>query len=526
MIHKIYSTKKIRLLFYLLLITFFISCEKDFYEECIIKENKIRIEEKSLNSLLQTNHFKNAYQKVEESKISKKKLIQGKTTLENEYNFTIVNDSPIKIITDLDINSTTYIMLIERDTSEYLKFENLILSEENGELEARIMKYTLSKPAEKELVHGGDVIEIIDKDITNLEIDGKLSRPCTITYTLMCDDTRGGYSHNHTATSVCIQYSNNLYMVTAYECGSGGNGDADNSDGGTTGTGNNGNNGNNTGPNTNGGGTTPTIPNSPIPCFDCYTPQKEPCDVLNKILQTPTSLPSGAISIKAALQDLIQNATNPNYDKSHEEGYNFAYSATTGQMFAVPADYSGTNLVRYNHINPFVFGGAHYHTEVFLEPMFSHDDIYVLNQFNTQFNIPSVTNSDLSPLPMHLLVTADGNVYALMAENMQAFSELINSIYSNEISRDKFSDNLISNYKKLFNAFQNSYADESKYQQALLEFMNDANAFQGSGFGNLNLKLYQVTKTGSQLSGWQELKLKQTSPTNLSNFTVDKIKCN
>lgn len=173
MIHKNYYTQKIRFLFYLLLITFFISCEKDLYEESIIKENKIKIEEKKFIDLLQTNHFKNAYQKVEESKISRKKLIQGKTTLENEYNFTIVTDSPIKIITDLDNNSTTYIMLIERDTSEYLKFENLILSEENGELEARIMKYTLSKPAEKETVHGGDVLEIIDKEITNLEIDGK-----------------------------------------------------------------------------------------------------------------------------------------------------------------------------------------------------------------------------------------------------------------------------------------------------------------------------------------------------------------
>ena len=399
------------------------SCERNLYDEAINKNKikKIKIEEKKFNDLIsQSNKFNIAYKKVEKSKI-KLRSANNKTALEDKYNFTIVNTSPVKVITEEDENQTTYIMLIERPLSEDLKFENLIINDKNGILDARIIKYSLSKKGYVEQNHGGFVLNITDEQMTNLEIDGKIEVPCIITETLMCDDTGGEtWEHDHIATSFCIEHSNSLYLMTTVDCG--GDTDSDNSSSENSGS----TTINNTSYGSNGASTgTPVIPLSPIPCIGCVEViNKTPCEVLNSILQSPTSLPtipSDAVSIKNALLDLISKVTNINNNYGdHEEGYNLVYNQIINQMYAFPADHSGANnMVQYYHNNQ-IFGGAHYHQDG-LQPQFSHNDIYVLKQFIQQFNIPAAASNPNYPAPVHIMVSNNGNVYAIMAENAEFF---------------------------------------------------------------------------------------------------------
>jgi hypothetical protein len=283
------------------------SCEKDLYDETIYKDNlakNLRIEEKSFNELMVTKKFNYAYNQIEKSKNKATESSVNKTDLENEYNFTIVNTSPIKVITNDEEEQTTYIMLIERTISENLKFENLVINDKNGVLDARIFKYTLSKEGEKNEIHGGFELDIINTEMINLEINGKLGMPCVVTATLMCDDIGSlnshgeyDYEHDHLATGFCITHSNNLYVEWGLNC-SGGGGDGDysgpTSGGDTAGGSESGTNGTSGSSGSNDSGTSvgngnPTIPTSPIPCFHCIesneiTNPNDPCKSLREII--------------------------------------------------------------------------------------------------------------------------------------------------------------------------------------------------------------------------------------------------
>ncbi len=499
-----------------------ISCEKELYEEGIKQNNNLKIEQKSFQELLLNKKFSSAYEKVEKSKVIKREALQGRTSLEDEYNFTIVEQSPVKILTNDSDGSVTYVMLIERPITENLKFENLILYDKNGILDGRIIKYTLSKEPEKDENHGGEILDIINTEMTTLEIDGRYGIPCVMTYTIMCG-TLGTTPYNnytgvHIANWECYSLSNDLFMVTSLECAGGGANDGV----GSTGVGSTSGN-SNTGPNGGSGvGTTPSIPTSPISPFGSNEAiQKTPCESLNKILQTPTSLPAGAISIKDALNQLSNNADD---GLNHEEGFNFVFNPTNGQMYAVSADPLDDNMIKYSR-NALVFGGGHFH-QAGLEPQFSHDDLFVLSSFINQFNTNSTINNAQAPLPMHILVTTDGNVYAIMADDMNAFSTLINSIYNNRRKRNKFRAKLADEYADKYVPATNSYpTNPDVYQIILLSFIKNINDFDGNG--DLGIKLYKANKTNDVLTGsWEELSLKQTNELNFYNFTIEKTNCN
>lgn len=290
------------------------SCEKDLYEESIKQNNKLKIEQKSFQELLLNKKFNAAYEKVEKSKISKKGDLQGRTALEDEYNFTIVEQSPIKILTNESDGSVTYVMLIERPISENLKFENLILNDKNGILDGRIIKYTLSKYPEKDENHGGEILDIQNTEMTTLEIDGRIGIPCVMTYTIMCG-TLGTTPYNnytgvHIANWECYTLSDDLFMVTSLECSGGGNIE------GSSSVGNNGsiNGSGNTGPNGGGvAGTTPSIPTSPISPFGSNeTIIDDPCTSLKNLLD-PT---------KCNARDKIVQV------KNESSGYNGEVGAT------------------------------------------------------------------------------------------------------------------------------------------------------------------------------------------------------
>jgi hypothetical protein len=398
------------------------SCEKDLYEEGIKQNNNLKIEQKSFQELLLNKKFNTAYEKVEKSKISKKGDLQGRTALEDEYNFTIVEQSPVKILTNESDGSVTYVMLIERPISENLKFENLILYDKNGILDGRIIKYTLSKEPEKDENHGGEILDIQNTEMTTLEIDGRIGIPCVMTYTIMCG-TLGTTPYNnytgvHIANWECYTLSDDLFMVTSLECSGGGNIE------GSSSIGNNGssNGSGNTGPNGGGvAGTTPSIPTSPISPFGSNeTIIDDPCTSLKNLLD-PT---------KCNARDKIVQVKNESSGYNGEVGATFSnnngvYSSSPIKYSPASNTNSSSDAVQLDY-DENTYAAAHSHPDnVLTTPMYSFSDLLELYRIYTNtnpVNIPNVT--------FILTLPTTGATYAIKVDNIQVFRDFIQSIYS------------------------------------------------------------------------------------------------
>ncbi|HLA55971.1 MAG TPA: hypothetical protein VK623_07710 [Flavobacterium sp.] len=126
-------------LFFLLAILTISSCEiqEDMTKAQIHKEHLV--EEKSFHDLLLLNGFNAAYQKIVQKK---EESVAARTALEDEYNFIIVEDKPVKIIqTD---NKTYYNILIRRDSIHAEYFENLVVMLEKINNEDELSAYILN----------------------------------------------------------------------------------------------------------------------------------------------------------------------------------------------------------------------------------------------------------------------------------------------------------------------------------------------------------------------------------------------
>lgn len=395
-----------------------ISCEKDLYEEGIKQNNNLKIEQKSFQELLLNKKFSSAYEKVEKSKFIKREALQGRTSLEDEYNFTIVEQSPVKILTNDSDGSVTYVMLIERPITENLKFENLILYDKNGILDGRIIKYTLSKEPEKDENHGGEILDILNTEMTTLEIDGRYGIPCVMTYTIMCG-TLGTTPYNnytgvHIANWECYTLSNDLFMVTSLECAGGGANDG----GGSTGVGSTSGN-SNTGPNGGSGvGTTPSIPTSPISPFGSNEMDNiNPCEKVNnlkndtKFQQKMNDLSNAAKNYKFERVYTVYDNPNPINTSTTIDNYNFF--PFNGNVYNPSASYTYSTNIK---------GLIHSHYEG-LFSIFSSPDLQDL--YNILLN-PSIT-SDF----FYGVVTEDGTSYIITISDRTKFINFGNKYLSN-----------------------------------------------------------------------------------------------
>lgn len=241
-------------------------------------------------------------------------------------------------------------MLIERPITENLKFENLILYDKNGILDGRIIKYTLSKEPEKDANHGGEILDIINTEMTTLEIDGRYGIPCVMTYTIMCG-TLGTTPYNtytgvHIANWECYSLSENLYMITSLECSGGGNIEGT----GTIGTGSS---GGNSGTGSNGGsgaGTIPSIPTSPISPFGSHeTVVNNPCENLNNN--------SNRNVFREKFKDLNSNSK---FSRNGETGYFESKDANNNRVFTYKQPYPGSHTVK---ITSGTFSFMHVHND-------------------------------------------------------------------------------------------------------------------------------------------------------------------
>jgi hypothetical protein len=506
--------KKLNVFLYICLAFFAYSCtyEKEFVNE----ENhlKIKMEQKSFDELLQLPAFNEAYRKVIKSKTVLSNEIMARTALEEQYGFDIV-DTKVQVMAEDGL--TSYTMLIERAVSNELEFENLIIQIDSlNNVSAGLLKYNIQYPVlTKEDYYSNFVIT--DKELIPLEIDGKMSfEDCVTTVTLMCNQCWGDAGHscnNHPATIACmttsfgvtflsVQYGISCLTTTINTSGSVSLSNSTSTSGG-------------------GISSSGTILSNPIPnCRECIEEDNlvdDTCEELKKILQTPTSLPVGAISIKAAIEDLRDKYTMT----EHEEGYSFYFNSTNNQMYALPAEQLTNYSVRYRK-SPAVFGGAHFHQDG-LVPMFSHDDVpTLLNLYNQSQTALNQENPNF-PISTHLLVSELG-VYAIIPDNPTLFNSTISSIYADEVKRDKFRKKLESMYNRLFSPFNQTWSDDTDdYLKILLKFMTNIDSDNNYSLG---LSLYRGKyDANGNINGWEKLTI-QKKPNTVNDYEIIKSNCN
>ena len=331
--------KKLPVFLYICLAFFAYSCSE---ENNFVKEQnhlKVKFEQKTFEEVLKIPIFNEAYRKIVKSKGVLNKSAEARTALEDEYGFTIVENSPVRITID-EYGSVFYTLLIEREVKEELIFENLMIQVKDEETSAAIFKYIMSEKGTKSQTGEYFFKDAVSSEFIDLNVEGKVffssnsdNDICITTTQLMCNATWSGEPYDHIANYNCWVHGafnglSSLYETSSTVCyGAGGGGNS--SDGGTS-SNNNGGHGA-----TSGGSNDPLVV-TPIPCKtgNCIEVDivNDPCKKLKKLLQVPTSLPVGTISIKDAIEDMRDRFSQTN----REEGYNFCYNSTTNQMLQYP----------------------------------------------------------------------------------------------------------------------------------------------------------------------------------------------
>jgi hypothetical protein len=488
------------------------SCQKDVYDAILSSKRKFKIERRNFLQLMDDKTFRTAFKKI--TKIEPNFNNQSRTALEEIYGFRIIPNVNAKVIIEQD-GTKTYNILIEKGVKENLKFKNLIIREKQQITEAWIKEYTLSQAPVKIEQHDSYHLEIISENLEPLVVDGITSK-CEAVIDFHCTNTGGGgWSSDHEITDACTDDNFIYCIITFIGCG-GGQDASDGSIGNNDPTGGNSANGSNSATGGNIGNTGNQSNSNPIMTSPVLIENEpvDPCSALNKILQQPTSLIPGTVSLKSAMQTL-KNRQSLTDD---EEGFNFYYNATTNQMYATPAHQTAFNMVEYD-VRTTVFGGDHFHQDG-LQPMFSHDDIATLQNFSQVFGLPSCQSNPNYPAPMHLM-TSEFGVYAIMIDDPELFANTIHSIYDdpNSESFDNFYRKIESLYNLFFNPFTNTWTGTYEdYELAFLKFITN---IDNNNNYNLGISLY---KAEQDLSGWKKLTIQSVPGTN--NFQIIPINCN
>ena len=118
--------RKTNIFLYICLALFAYSCSE---ENNFVKEqnhSKLKFEQKTFEEVLKIPIFNEAYRKISKSKTVFNKSAEARTALEDQYGFTIVAETPVRIVTD-QYGVIYYTLLIEREVKVELVFENLVI---------------------------------------------------------------------------------------------------------------------------------------------------------------------------------------------------------------------------------------------------------------------------------------------------------------------------------------------------------------------------------------------------------------
>lgn len=377
---------KIKLILYFCLGLFVLNActlEEDVAREQAHQE-KMKLESKSFHELLQTSLFSTAYKKVINKKVTLSNDFAARTALEDQYGFTIVEDQPVKVITDVD-GITYYTIAIERDVKEELKFENLVIKVDSTDVDAALFKYELNEKATYIPELDTYNVNVKGTDVEPLQIDGKASFiviNCWNIVTMMCDNTAGGtWPHNHIATEGCISAGINLYYSVTEFCFGFDSGGGDGEPGtppvttNTEGGGSSGNgtstNGTNNGVNQNGDmpltNPTPIIKTVIIPSEEVVDESSTPIDHIQQLntMTNRSGVKTRILELKSQVTTVaMEQGTEYFVDEEDPSSGYFSEDPPTGITGVRFGPVEATSIIR-----------LHSHDYPGVEPVFSGEDV-------------------------------------------------------------------------------------------------------------------------------------------------------
>jgi hypothetical protein len=498
--------QKLKLIMYLALAAVVFSCaeERDFVKEQNQKPN-INFRQVSFKEALSIPIFKNAYQKIAKNSSNFGGAEQARTALEEQFGFTIVAESPVRIITDQH-GAVFYILLIERVIKEELVFENLMIRVKDAETAAAIFKYLMT---EKGIMTGTEEYffkEVVITEIIDLNVEGRMffstnsdGDTCITTTQLMCSALSSSQPDNHLASFNCFVHAANfglssLYETSSSECfpiGGGGNTSS---------------NGSSSGSSNNTGGLGASVGTASNPLEMLAIPCRTGNCIEDNIVNDPCSKVKNLFDpLKANIKSSVENLQTTITPTGGENATVFKKDPVGNYLLPQTLPPSQTNGIQIP-IGALVYAYAHTHTED-LYSMFSWTDV------NSLFDVLQNTSIDNKTEVTIILVAHDdfhaNVVYALTINNITAFTEMVNQKISSVPIPSPYT--LLERLKHLDNKLGDKYSTDSNLEHAFLEH-----------FADFNLSLF---KADSNLTTWSELKINlPTSPSIPS--TVLPIPCN
>lgn len=506
--------QKLKLIMYLALAAVVFSCaeERDFVKEQNHRPN-VDFKEVSFKEALSIPIFKNAYQKVAKSKSDFGGAEQARTALEEQFGFTIVESSPVRIITDQH-GVIFYIMLVERVIKEELVFENLMIRVKDAETAAAIFKYLLSEKGIKTETEEYFFKEVVISEIIDLNVEGRMffstnsdGDTCITTTQLMCNATWSGEPYNHLASFNCFVHAANfglssLYETSSSECFPIGGGGNSSSNGSSSGSSNN----------TGGLGASVGTASDPlemlaIPCRtgNCIEADiiEKPCTKLGKLADTLFQ------NIKPDI-DFLKTKVIANTPV--EWGVDFKKDGPSSSLSINDSSFTYQNfqIQGTSDNTPMIYGqgwvgGAHCHT-INGFGMFSWKDIQNLLLAFNGANSNIKTNVTIIIVVPNAANPTNPKVYAIKVDNIATLTAKLNADLVNPNFADSTETETIDN---IHADMELSWRNSTNLEKSFLE-----------KFGDYGISLYKPTSDA--LTNWSKLKL---SPNTLDGSGVEQVPC-
>lgn len=212
------------------------------------------------------------------------------------------------------------------------------------------------------------------------------------------------------------------------------------------------------------------------------------CTILNQIIEDQQT--------KSKIEQLQTQLGN-----SYESGFNLY---KTSQQNVNSSNIASGNWVSFpfsNAIN--VFGGVHlHHNGTF--PMFTLEDVMILNQFYNNFNDGSPPDK---VNPTLIMVSSQG-VYAIKIDNLQVYQNFVVDMMDEKENKKKLRQ-LVRIYNNTKDPITGLQGNSIMFQKAFLKFFTQDN--------NAGISLYKMT---NDLSSWNRIVLNE-SGTPISSFSCN-----
>jgi hypothetical protein len=438
---KLNKLKLVTLTFLTLLLVLS-SCQSDFDQKT--KElNNVKISHKKFEDLIGQPKFSKAIADVKKSKTSNTNSMRGNTIMENQYNFTIENQT-VNVLENTDI--TSYTLFITRDSIVDNVIENLVVQvDTQNKTQAYIIKYTnntkIDENFDMKFFSGTKTITSI---IYNANIAAKLmaEEGCTALTSWYCY----GPGHHATSQDCTMGYATTQIICPPVSLTGGGSG-------------------------TTGGGsgsagevsTTATVVTAPV-----VKNTINPCILLKMMKSDPT--------FRGKMGNLI-GATQWSFEKAFTVYENETPTKSNINKFVYQEFVGNANnpSVNYNG-NTTMQGFIHSHYAGLLS-IFSPTD---LADIYSKMKYPEISDAFFAGV-----VTASGTAYIMQIEDRAAFIAFGDQFLSTEDKIKKFDRDI---YQKKYGINMNNSKEAN--EEGFLKMMQKMNV-------GINIAAYYFNPTAS-----------------------------